>query len=67
MDADTWRRGYRAAVADFLERWRARARQDGIDYALMPTDLPPSDALRSYLVHRGSSPNTRQSLQREAR
>ena len=67
VDADTCRRGYRGAFADFLERWRARARRDGIDYALMPTDMPPSDALRGYLVRRGSHATMREPLLREAR
>jgi uncharacterized protein (DUF58 family) len=45
---------YRAAVGDFLTRWRSRAQQEGIDYALFPTDEPPARALRTYVVKRDS-------------
>lgn len=47
-------REYRASVATFLEEWRGRARQNGIDYALVTTDEAPERALRTYIVKRGS-------------
>jgi uncharacterized protein (DUF58 family) len=53
VDATTLARGYRTRVAEFLERWRTEARGSGLDYALMTTDVPASDALRSYLIRRG--------------
>jgi uncharacterized protein (DUF58 family) len=48
------RRDYRASIGTFLEDWRGRARQNGIDYALMTTDDAPERALRTYIVKRGS-------------
>ena len=48
-------RSYRSAVADFLARCRTSALQDGADYALMPTDVPPEQALRTYLLKRGAA------------
>jgi uncharacterized protein (DUF58 family) len=53
--ADSLARGYRAAVADFLERCRRHARRDGLDYALFPTDVAPAQALRHFLIRRGGS------------
>ena len=47
--------GYRARVADFLANCRTRAHRDGIDYALMPTDVSPERALRSYLLRRAAT------------
>jgi uncharacterized protein (DUF58 family) len=46
---------YREAVAEFLTRCRAAALRDGIDYALMPTDVAPERALRTYLLRRGAA------------
>jgi uncharacterized protein (DUF58 family) len=51
--AEALAHGYRAALADFLERCRQKARRDGLDYALFPTDLPPARALRNFLIRRG--------------
>jgi uncharacterized protein (DUF58 family) len=56
VPADAIGPGYRAAVGDFLTRWRTRAQQHGIDYALFPTDDPPARALRTYVVKRDSRP-----------
>jgi uncharacterized protein (DUF58 family) len=56
VPADAIGAGYRAAVGDFLTRWRGRAEQSGMDYALFTTDTPPSRALRSYVVKRDSRP-----------
>jgi hypothetical protein len=52
LDADAAASAYREAVAAFVERWRREAGRDGIDYALLPTDVPPERALRTYLVAR---------------
>lgn len=56
VPAESMAGGYRAAVGDFLTRWRTRAEQRGMDYALVPTDTPPSRALRSYIVKRDHRP-----------
>jgi uncharacterized protein (DUF58 family) len=48
---------YRRDVAEFLERWRARAAAYGIDYTRAITDMPLDATLRGYLLkrrHRGS-------------
>ena len=54
VDAAAIGRGYRAKVAEFLERWRTDARSGGLDYALFTTDRPPDEALRGYLIRRGA-------------
>jgi uncharacterized protein (DUF58 family) len=43
---------YRVAMDAFLERCRGHAQRDGVDYALMSTDMPPEVALRQYLLRR---------------
>ena len=43
---------YRAAVADALEEWRDNLRPHGIDYHVLETDQPLSNALRTYLRKR---------------
>jgi hypothetical protein len=43
---------YRAAMDAFLDRCRTHAQRDGVDYALMSTDVPPEIALRQYLLRR---------------
>jgi len=53
VDARAARGSYRDQMAAFLEAWRTGARRDGLDYALMTTDEPPSEALRAYLLKRG--------------
>jgi uncharacterized protein (DUF58 family) len=55
LDSKAARAGYRERMAAFLERWRTGARRDGLDYALMTTDEPPSEALRGYLLRRGAT------------
>jgi uncharacterized protein (DUF58 family) len=45
-------RAYRDGVSAFLERWRTEARREGMEHALVTTETPPSEALRSYLLHR---------------
>jgi uncharacterized protein (DUF58 family) len=52
VDAVTVAPAYRAAVDAFLERCRGNAQRDGVDYALMTTDVPPEVALRQYLLKR---------------
>ncbi len=43
---------YREAVREFLDRCRLSALRDGIDYALITTDMPPEQSLRDYLLRR---------------
>jgi uncharacterized protein (DUF58 family) len=52
LDAGAVRRDYKEAVAAFLERWRGRARAEGIQYSLIVTDTPPERALRNFLLAR---------------
>jgi uncharacterized protein (DUF58 family) len=55
LDARTAGHAYRALIASFLEDFRRQVHRDGHDYALMPTDIPPSRALRSYLLRRAAA------------
>ncbi|HVQ40772.1 MAG TPA: DUF58 domain-containing protein [Vicinamibacterales bacterium] len=55
LDARAAGHAYRARVASFLEDFRKQVHRDGHDYALMPTDIPPSRALRSYLLRRAAA------------
>ena len=52
VSAESVARAYRAAMGDFLERCRSSARSDGMDYALLPTDVAPAMALRQVLLRR---------------
>jgi hypothetical protein len=62
LDAETKRRvltnagsiaeEYRAAVAAFVDRWRARARAHGFAYSLARTDKSPNHILREHLMQR---------------
>lgn len=54
VDGDSVRSGYRAAMADFLERCRREAHRDGLDYALFTTDAAPERVLRNFLLRRGA-------------
>jgi uncharacterized protein (DUF58 family) len=54
IDAGAIAADYRRAFASFLERSRAHARRDHVDYALMRTDLPPGRTLRDFLMQRGA-------------
>lgn len=67
IDAPNATAGYRTAIGAFLDGWKRRARQDGIEYARFTTDQPPSEALRSYLVQRGSRPHGSHAAARELR
>jgi uncharacterized protein (DUF58 family) len=53
VDAGALAASYNAQVKAFLDRCRLNARRDGIDYALLTTDIPPEQALRDYLLRRG--------------
>ncbi len=46
---------YRLDMAEFLERWRARAAAYGIDYTRAITDMPLDATLRGYLLKRRAS------------
>ncbi len=54
VDASAVADTYRQRMQAFLERWRTDAGRGGLDYALMTTDVPLDDALRSYLIRRGA-------------
>jgi uncharacterized protein (DUF58 family) len=43
---------HRAALREFLARCRREALHDGVDYALLSTEMPPETALRGYLLRR---------------
>jgi uncharacterized protein (DUF58 family) len=55
VDADAAGPAYRAAIGAFLTDCRDRAHRDGHDYVLMPADVSPDRALRSYLLRRAAS------------
>jgi hypothetical protein len=46
---------YRTNFTAFLSDFRRDTHRDGHDYALLPTDVPPARALRSYLLRRAAS------------
>jgi len=54
LDADEAARGYRQAVAGFIEQYRRDLHRDGHEHVLMPTDVPVQNALRSYLLRRSA-------------
>lgn len=54
VDAAVAGAAYRAAVEAFVARTRRAAVSAGMDYALIATDVPPSRALRDWLVRRGA-------------
>lgn len=56
IDATSIAGDYRRSFGSFLERARANAIRDHVDYALMPTDMPPGTALRDFLMRRGARP-----------
>jgi uncharacterized protein (DUF58 family) len=55
LDARSAAAEFRAQLASFLSDVRTATHRDGHDYALMPTDVPPSRALRSYLLRRAAT------------
>ena len=44
---------YGRRVEAFVQRWRARCTEAGIEYILARTDASPAHTLREYLLHRG--------------
>lgn len=52
IEADEVRAAYRQNVAAFLARWRARALAEGLDYALLVTDVELDHAVRELLLKR---------------
>ena len=52
VDASAIASEYQTTIDAFLDRCRTHALRDGIDYALMTTDMPPEQALRDYLLRR---------------
>lgn len=52
VSAATAAPAYRRRVADFLEGTRRDALRDGVDHALLRTNVPPVDSLRAYLLRR---------------
>lgn len=56
VDGGAIRTTYDAALRAFLDRCRTGAARDGVDYALLRTDTPPSTALRQYLIRRAARP-----------
>jgi uncharacterized protein (DUF58 family) len=67
VDAATIAPRYNAAMAAFLDRCRASALRDGVDYGLITTSTPPEVALRAYLLERASRPPLRSSTRMVAR
>ena len=56
IDSNAIAAEYRRAFAGFLERSRAGAVRDNVDYALMRTDSPPGQVLHDFLMRRGAKP-----------
>jgi uncharacterized protein (DUF58 family) len=56
VDANAIAEEYRRAFAGFLNRSRATAVRDNVDYALVRTDAAPGGALRDFLMRRGAKP-----------
>lgn len=54
MPTQPWhlRREYRQLIADFIDRLRRGCREDGIDYHLLNTTMPFSEALIQFLTKR---------------
>ena len=55
LDARAAAPAYRARIAALLEDFRTQAHRDGHGYALMPTDIAPARALRSWLLRRSAA------------
>jgi uncharacterized protein (DUF58 family) len=58
---------YETAIRSFLDRCRASALRDGVDYALFTTSTPLEVALRAYLLERAARPPLRSSARMAAR
>jgi uncharacterized protein (DUF58 family) len=52
INAGLARREYTDAMAAFLEQWRSRTAAEGMQYSLIVTDMPPTRALRNFLLAR---------------
>ena len=58
---------YQVAMRSFLDRCRAAALRDGVDYSLFTTATPLEVALRAYLLERAARPPLRNSARMVAR
>jgi uncharacterized protein (DUF58 family) len=67
VDAASAAPAYDAAMGAFLDRCRASALRDGVDYDLLTTETPPEIALRSYLLKRARRPPVRSGARAVAR
>lgn len=67
VDATRASAAYEVAVRSFLDRCRAAALRDGVDYTLFTTTTPPEVALRAYLLERAARPPLRNSARMVAR
>ena len=59
LDVASAREHYQVAIDAFLDRCRAGALRDGVDYAMLRTDIAPDAALRNYLLKRSARPALR--------
>lgn len=59
LDVGAAREHYQTEIDAFLDRCRAGALRDGVDYAMLRTDVPPDVALRNYLLKRSARPALR--------
>ena len=55
LDCDAYRKDYRAAVDDFIERYRLTMRNSGVQYDCHATDEPPDRMLQSVFNARSRS------------
>ena len=53
LAGDSTAAAYNARMTQFLQRWRDRTANHGIDYTVVQTDTPLDVALRGYLLRRG--------------
>ena len=67
VDAAGAAAAYETAVRSFLDRCRAAALRDGVDYALFTTSTSLEVALRAYLLERAARPPMRNSARMVAR
>ena len=67
VDARGAAAAYETAMRSFLDRCRASALRDGVDYALFTTTTPLEVALRAYLLERAARPPLRSSARMAAR
>jgi len=67
VDATRVADAYQAAMRSFLDRCRAAALRDGVDYSLFTTTTPLELALRAYLLERAARPPLRNSARMVAR